>query len=31
MQEVIQKSGTVLGQITENYDSNERKIQSSWS
>src|SRR5665647_2711069 len=30
MQEVIQKSGTVLGQITENYDSNERRIQSSW-
>ena len=31
MQDVIQKSGTVLSQITENYDSNERKIQSSWS
>lgn len=31
MQEVIQKSGQVLSQITENYDSNERKIQSSWS
>lgn len=31
MQEVIQKSGSVLSQITENYDSNERKIQSSWS
>ena len=31
MQEVIQKSGTVLSQISENYDSNERRIQSSWS
>jgi WXG100 family type VII secretion target len=31
MQDVIQKSGTVLSQITENYDANERKIQSSWS
>jgi WXG100 family type VII secretion target len=31
MQEVIQKSGQVLSQITDNYDSNERKIQSSWS
>jgi WXG100 family type VII secretion target len=31
MQDVIQKSGTVLSQISENYDSNERRIQSSWS
>lgn len=30
MQDVIQKSGQVLSQITENYDSNERRIQSSW-
>ena len=30
MQEVVNKMGSVLGQITENYDSNERKIQSNW-
>ncbi len=30
MQEVVQKMGSVLGQITENYDANERAIQSSW-
>ncbi len=29
MEDVIQRSGSVLGQITENYDSNERRIQSS--
>ena len=31
MQEVVNKMGSVLGQITENYDSNERKIQGSWA
>ena len=30
MQEVIQKSGSVLGQIPENNDTNEGRIQSPW-
>ena len=29
-QEIVAKMGVVLGQITENYGSTEKKIQGSW-